>query len=125
MGRLYSGLLQLCVVASALPSVTSRRISASDTGIFANIAKEIDQPSEPAAAASGQQPLPRLLACALMKNEVPYVVEWVEFHRVMVRNRPARDTACAKSKDFWALCKERSCKPAKVMTLWQCCYAGL
>ncbi|KAK9835115.1 hypothetical protein WJX84_009445, partial [Apatococcus fuscideae] len=70
-------------LASALPSVTSRRISASDTGIFANIAKEIDQPSEPAAAASGQQPLPRLLACALMKNEVPYVVEWVEFHRVM------------------------------------------
>ncbi|KAK9851557.1 hypothetical protein WJX84_005377 [Apatococcus fuscideae] len=26
---------------------------------------------------------PRLVACTLMKNEVPYLVEWIEFHRLM------------------------------------------
>ena len=25
---------------------------------------------------------PRLVACTLVKNELPYVVEWVEFHRL-------------------------------------------
>ncbi len=35
-------------------------------------------PSVPTSAES-----PRLVACTLMKNEVPYVVEWIEFHRLM------------------------------------------
>lgn len=26
---------------------------------------------------------PRLVLCSLMKNEVPYMIEWVEFHRLI------------------------------------------
>ena len=35
------------------------------------------------AAAQPDLSAPRLVACTLVKNELPYIVEWIEFHRIM------------------------------------------
>ncbi len=75
---------------SAEASVANGSAAVNMTGTSQRAAEQLHasaSPSEPEQASPADSTLagngPRLVACTLMKNEVPYLVEWIEFHRLM------------------------------------------
>ena len=65
----------------------SSKADAGHALAFNNLAEGIQHTASPTnrTSSAGDQlsKVIRLVACTLMKNEVPYVVEWIEFHRLM------------------------------------------
>ena len=51
--------------------------------ITADLTSQTASANQPAPTATADSAIssPRIVICSLLKNEVPYVVEWVEFHR--------------------------------------------
>ncbi len=68
------GLTLLVAVSAATASPSSTEATAQSATV---------QPETLSPQQSKPHPKPRLLACSLMVNEVPYVLEWIEFHRLM------------------------------------------
>lgn len=81
MLSLSSALLQICFLLMRAHSTAAaaRSLAGSMAGEATRSGDAAHQDSlSPAGVAA-----PRLLACSLMKNEVPYALEWIEFHRLM------------------------------------------